>query len=336
MVWIMGTWIASGPEVTHPGPTRIPTWMKWDFYFQQALGVVLALGFFYWFVVRQWRRAGHLTFDGMFFLAGALLFWQDALLNFTSYFAVWNAHLINFGSWYGHVPGWVAPDGKHFIEAPFGVVWYAFGMFGGVLILNRITRALHERHPRLSNVQLVILTIIVAMPLEGLMEIFYTRQGFYAYTGAQGRFTFFSGHFYQVPAYQILLWTCCWTGMASIRYFRDDKGRSIVQRGVDEIKVGPKGRQMVSFLALCGVLNLLFLVCYNLPYQIITMNGSSWPEDIVKRSYYTQGLCGEGTPYACAGPGVPLPRPNSISVTPDGKIHIPPGTKAPTQTGHIK
>jgi hypothetical protein len=57
------------------------------------------------------------------------------------------------------------------------------------------------------------------------------------------------------------------------------------------------------------------------------LNADSWPADIQSRSYFTAGMCGDGTDYACWGPGVPLPRVGAPHLDPDGRLV--PGTSEP-------
>jgi hypothetical protein len=76
---------------------------------------------------------------------------------------------------------------------------------------------------------------------------------------------------------------------------------------------------VVQFLALAGAINATFLL-YNVPAAISGLYASPWPEDITRRSYFTNGICGSGTTYACSGPAIPIPRPDSLHVTPNGEL----------------
>jgi hypothetical protein len=57
---------------------------------------------------------------------------------------------------------------------------------------------------------------------------------------------------------------------------------------------------------------------------------SSYPADVQKRSYFTDGICGAGTDTACSGPNVPIPVGNSSArVGPNGTLTVPKGTALP-------
>ncbi|MND02321.1 hypothetical protein D3C83_216600 [compost metagenome] len=56
---------------------------------------------------------------------------------------------------------------------------------------------------------------------------------------------------------------------------------------------------------------------------------TQWPADVQKRSYLTNHICGAGTDYACGGPAVPIPRPGSFHLDPEGRLVVPEQTKPP-------
>jgi hypothetical protein len=88
-----------------------------------------------------------------------------------------------------------------------------------------------------------------------------------------------------------------------------------------------RGRKAgIRLLALIGLGNVLFFFVYNMPQGILGLYSSPWPQDILDRSYLTDGLCGPGTSYACPGPGVPIPRPDSAHLGPNGELMIPGAT----------
>src|SRR5206468_2919765 len=103
--YLFGSWILSGDATRTPaGPTPVPTWMKVVFHGWEIGGLFAFAAFLYFFLVRPWRKAGHLTLDGLFCVAFLSLYWQDPLLNYFQPWLTYNAALVNWGSWMGHVP----------------------------------------------------------------------------------------------------------------------------------------------------------------------------------------------------------------------------------------
>lgn len=85
------------------------------------------------------------------------------------------------------------------------------------------------------------------------------------------------------------------------------------------------------------MVNVLVMCCYNIPNGIIGAHSTAWPRDIQDRSYFTAGMCGQGTGRACPGPAVPLARGNtSPYVTTRGTLGIPPGVKIPPLVPFVK
>lgn len=86
----------------------------------------------------------------------------------------------------------------------------------------------------------------------------------------------------------------------------------------------------LRWLAFAGVFNVVFLAGYNVPWQWFSLKGQ-WPTDIMQRSYFTNGVCVEGTSYACPGPNVPIALgSHSLRVSPDGRLIVPKGTTIPS------
>ena len=82
------------------------------------------------------------------------------------------------------------------------------------------------------------------------------------------------------------------------------------------------GHQSLRFLALVGATQVIFL-SYNISLSWFALHNDPWPQDVQRRSYFTQRIAGPGTDYAPPGPGVPTPRRNSAHVSPDGRPVVP-------------
>lgn len=344
-VCLWSAWIFTGNfERTGTGVDEVPTFMKVNALIQEGIGVVVFTFMMWWCVIRPWRRKGHLTWDASLFLAGCLLWWQDPLMNYTQYQFSYNATLFNGGSWVNWIPGWLPPLGDRMIESPlFAGTWYSFGIFGFIIGCNWVMRRAKARWPHIGRVRLFLVAMAVGIGIDFVMEAIYLRLGLYSYPGAlKGPWTLWSGKYYQFPLYESFLWGTTWAAMASVRYFRNDKGQSFAERGIDELRVGTKKRNGLRFLALVGVLNVIFLLVYNIPMNIFGLHAGEWPADIQNRSYFTNGLCGPrsagvvpaddprpGTDYACPGPNVPLNRRGSVHLNPAGELVVPPGGELP-------
>jgi hypothetical protein len=333
IVYVFVAWMTSGNvKPTPTGPTPVPTWMKVTTHGWEALGLVVTVWFLYAFVVRPWRREGRITSDGLLILALATCYWQDMMINYTQYVCTYNAEFFNWGSWYAQVPGWLPPLGNQFIEAP---VWalpaYIYLVFGGVLFGCLIMRRAKARWPHMGKFGLAMCCMGVFVIADLIVEPMFLFLGFYTYPGAISWMTLSHGHYYQLPLYEAVLFPATVTVWTCLRHFRNDRGQTVAERGSDELPRKARQKTVLRFLALVGITNALYLAFYNIPHSFFALHSSPWPEDITSRSYFTNGLCGPGTEYACPSPAIPINRPDSVHVSPEGTLVVPAGTKLPSQ-----
>ena len=109
-IYVLARWV-SGPNLrpTPTGPDPIPAARL---VLQIAVPIGTVVCFWFW-IVRPWIRAGRMTTDVMFVVAGAALFFWDMCMNYTSVTLFYNSHLLNFGAWAnGAWPGWTSPGGN--------------------------------------------------------------------------------------------------------------------------------------------------------------------------------------------------------------------------------
>ena len=62
--------------------------------------------------------------------------------------------------------------------------------------------------------------------------------GFYTYPGAIRAVSFNAGTYYQWPIYEGLMWGGVQAALCCLRFFTDDRGRTIVERGLDNVRGG--------------------------------------------------------------------------------------------------
>ncbi|HYH48888.1 MAG TPA: spirocyclase AveC family protein [Acidimicrobiia bacterium] len=331
-IYVFSDWILSGKAVrTPPGPTPVPTFMKICAVAWGIVGVPATALVVYHFLIKQWRRAGHLTLDGMFVIASILMYWQDPLSNYFQWSFTYNAYYPNWGSWVESVPGWMSPNGHRLAEPPFimGPI-YIYMVFGMMVVGCAVMRKAKSRWPQLGAGGLIAVCVAFFIVFDAILEPLFLTTGFYIYVHAIEGWTLFEGRYFQFPIYEPIFWGVCWAALTCLRYFKDDKGHTIVERGVDRVGVSARAKTAVRLLAVVGCTNLIFLVGYNIPYSWFALHTSSWPKDITDRSYLTNGICGPGTTYACPGPDVPINRPGAIHISPDGTLVVPPGAKVPS------
>ncbi|WP_410872907.1 spirocyclase AveC family protein [Nocardia sp. A7] len=331
-VWIR--WI-TGPnfERVPTGPSDPPTFMKviltvWT-------GVIL-LGLpigMYFFIIRPWLRERRITLDGMLFVACGLMFFQDPLLNYFNTWSTYNTWMFNMGSWVQDVPGWQSygePGAMMAEPILMNAPGYSYGVLLCTILGCWVMRKTKQRFPNISTMGLIGVLLVWTFFFDLIIEgLFLMPMGLFTYPGALQAWSINAGTYYQWPLYEGLMWGGVQAGLCSLRYFTDDRGRTMVERGLDQIQGGFVRQQFTRFLAIFAAVSTFFFVGYNLPAQFFALHTDPWPEDIQKRSYFNMGICGEGTDRLCPHPDLPVPFRNSGYIDPNGRLILPEGAELP-------
>lgn len=327
--WVTGPYFQRVPA----GPTDPPMYMK---AFLTMNSVVVCVGLpiaIWWFIVRPWRRERRITLDGMLLVSMGLMFFQDPLLNYFNTWCTYNTWLFNRGSWSSNIPGWVSPEEPGH-QVPEPILVNAPGYAAGVLMITIfgcwVMRRIKSRWPNISNLQLIVATYAFTFVLDFVMEAgFMLPFGLYTYPGAIRAVSFSAGTYHQWPVYEGLMWGGVQAGLCSLRFFTDDRGRTVVERGLDHVRGGVARQQLSRFLAVFAGVSACFFFFYNVPAQWVGMHADPWPADHLKRSYFNGGICGDGTNVPCPDPVLPIPTKRSGFIDSNGKLVLPEGSRLP-------
>ena len=331
-VWIR--WI-TGPyfERVPTGPSDPPTLMKTILTVYTA-GIVLGLPIgLWWFIIRPWRRERRITLDGMLLVSCGLFFFQDPLLNYLNTWCTYNTWMWNRGSWSSNVPGWLSPEepGRQVAEPLLmNAPGYSYGVLLCTIAGCFVMRRVMARWPKISNLGLIGVVAVWAFFFDLVMEgLVLMPLGLYSFPGSVRSVSLNAGHYYQWPVYEGLMWGGVQAGLCCLRYFTDDRGRTFAERGIDRIRGGFARQQFTRFLAIFAAVSSLFFVFYIVPAQWMSMHADPWPDDVQKRSYFTGGMCGEGTDKPCPDPRLPMPRGDSGYIDTNGRLVLPDGVQPP-------
>ena len=304
--WVFGPNFKSTP----PGPDQISSGQQVLFMVLQIAVPLAALVAVYFWVVRPWWRGGHLTTDGMLTLSAGMVFFWDMSMNYTSVSLLYNSHLVNRGAWAnGSWPSWISPNANYLPESLFITIpGYVALVFSQVVLVLWMLRKIKARRPKLGPTAAVVFIFVGLVVVDTIIETVLLRTGIYAYPGSIRAITLFAGHTYQVPLSETVLFGGVALGaIACLSHFRDDRGHTIVERGLDKVRVGAKSKQLIKFLAIFGAVHLAFLVLYMVPQQWFAVHSGPFPAGY--KSYMINDMCASGSDgRACPGPGVPMPR----------------------------
>jgi hypothetical protein len=333
MTYVFASWLLSGS--LHPTPTGltpVPDSIRINAIFWQVFLGALSLWLFYYFVVREWRREHRLTLNGMLWIAAQSIWWQDALLNYFSPVFSYNSILVNWGSWNAFVPGWMSANAE---KMPSPILLYV-GMYpvffcGAVVAVVNLMKKAKNRWPDVSDARLVLSMYGLLGLFAVIAESLWLRAGLYTYTGVYSPITWWADQAYKVPVTQVFfLDAAVLTGLASLLYFRDDRGETFVEKGVDQLSVGRGAQSALRLLAVIGAANTILFVAYNIPMNYLAIRGQGWAASVLDKSYFTNGVCGDGSDYACPGGAVPIPIGHlAMHIAPDGSLIMPAGVSPP-------
>jgi hypothetical protein len=326
--WVTGPYFKRVPQ----GPSQPPDWMKAELIAWQVFSIPVALGLIYWFFVRPWRRERRVGVDGLIAVAAISLSFQDPLSAWAQPWFTYNSYMINFGSWVAGMPGmsaFHAPGAM--VQEPilFTTAAYVYAFLAAAALGSFAMRRARARWPRISWPSLIGICFATMAVFDIVLEgVIWLPLGVFEYPG--GHWALFGQHSYHKYPVQELVTVCgAFTAVACLRFFLNDRGQSVVERGLDEVK-GSAGRKIgLRLLATITFVNLAMFCCYTIPNTLLSINQPSWPKDLQQRSYLTNFVCGAGTNRVCPGPATPIVRQGGAYLGPNGQLVVPNGVKLP-------
>lgn len=310
-MWVWGRWV-TGPyfQAVQPGSDPISAGMQLFLQLCQIVCPLLCLGCLWFWVVRPWRRAGRLSSDVMIVIASLTVWFWDFSPSYVVDQVSYNSHMFNRGSWGLHAwPGWVGPGG-HLVAEPLLFVppAYVVLVLSQVMFICWLLRKLKERQPQTSVLSIVVTIVLGLFVLDSLVEMTFLRTGLYAYTTTVPAITLFAGETYQFPLSEGFFFGGLALGAIGIlKFFKDDRGQTFVEKGIDRLQVGQSTKQLLRLSAIYGWIHSAFFALYMVPAMLFALNGGHYPQ---YPSYLENGLCQYGDQRnQCPGPGVSIPRP---------------------------
>lgn len=308
--YVLIAWV-TGPYFHHvdPGPDTPPTYMKVALVTWQAASVPIVIGLLWFFLIRPYRRSGEVPLYGLLVLAGLTMMLQDPLSNYTGQWYNYNTWMVNVGSFVNEIPGWRA-FGAPGQQSGFPIFFHLLAYSGCVLFCvwcgTKVMRAATNRWPNIGPLRLILVCFVAMVGFDFVIEgIIWTPLGFYTMPG--GHWAIFPNSYNKFPFHEVIVggaWWACWPVLV---WFRNDRGETIVERGVGEMTGSLRKKTTLRLLALVAFCQLGYLVTYNLPIMMLwAPNPGTWPKAVQEKSYFTGHMCGQEVNRLCPGQGIPL------------------------------
>lgn len=318
IAWVIYRWVTApyfGPTVLPPG-VEVPLHFKIGVHTVE-IGMGLVWLYLIWTqIVRPIRDTGQPNTAGLLGIAFFIAIFWDPSMNWIQQGCVYNPYAFNLGFLSAEIPGWISPRANRLPEPllawaggyPGFLLWMTFGGLAAM-------RYVKARRPAISNVKLAVVGILAAMIVDMVLESLLIRfSGIYAYPGSIRALSLWGGHWYQFPLYEMLFGA--WVGTTAVLlYFKDDKGRTWVERGVEKLRFCKDSnlrQSLVRLVAVIGFCQVVELIIYVLPMPLITANADPFPDDTPAFFTVGTGMCGPGTGLACPSPDLPIMRRNDL------------------------
>lgn len=306
--YVWGSWILSDDFRPVPiGNDPIPLNVKISVRAIEALAAIVALTMLWKCVFGPWIRNREISFDGMLVLNLMLMWWADPIDNYVTVSFFYNGYTFNMGSWANFIPGWGSPNPQNFPEpllmmGGFYIGYWMLNVFLACWLLGLLQR----RMPTLALGWRLLMMFIPLAVIDLVVENLIMLSGAAAYPGVVQSWSLNAGRAIQWPLYEAGMVAFVAAGFSCLRYFKDDKGQTFVEKGVDRLQISKARKKLITFLAIAGFVQPFFLVGYFLPYNLFAMRADTAP---AYPSYLRNQICGEGTQYACPSyDWVPIPQ----------------------------
>ena len=310
--WTVVAWLSDHPHVIRQfRDTNSTSWYGAHALEAVSVAVAIAVAIY---VIRGCIRARRLTFDAMFCIAGLSMVWGDLGLNFFQPTFLYSSNFVNLNGMIGHMPLVVNPDGGRFADPIlFSGTIEAFGLLGLAVVMDRPIHWARNRWPGISAAKLLGLILLAGLIVDIPLELIAIRLGLWTYT-APSWMSLPLGGGLRYSASELVAGPCFFALPIAIRAFKDDSGRTFVERGVQHLP--PRRQKAVALLALYFTFQFIMWIPNNVPDIAYGPYESQWPKlprHLVANVCDAPGI--HGTRYGpCPGsPGYRMPVRGSLA-----------------------
>jgi hypothetical protein len=295
--WTLISWLSDDPgPITHYRDTSSSSYTIGIVY--QAAAVLVAIGLLT-YVVRGCLRQRRLTFDAQLCIGGALAYWIDPFYNFFVPSNAFSSNLVNVGNWCSHAPLVVNKNCGATPEPILmtGVI-YLVGFLGFAMLGGKLMDFLGRRFPRMSTAQRLLICALAAMAFDIPIDGFATLNNLWNMFAPTSISLFGAKH--EFPLWIPLAAVVFFGGPMAVRHFRDDRGRTVFERGLDHLS--PRRQTLVSLFSVVSFMQIqVFVVVMAIaPMGFYADHTPAYPRFVINE------LCNDGgihsSPYgACPG-----------------------------------
>lgn len=253
--WV--SWWSNTPvPVTRFRDTTDESWWLARCYEVLAVTTLVVIG---WHVIRKVRAERRWVIEAQFCVAGLLCYWQDPMSNAISPLFWYSSNWVNLNEWTGDMPFVRNPDAGRMPEPVlFGLPLYIAGFLAFAIIMNWVLTKVRARFQGLSTTKVFLVAMACGLCVDVLLELPMYLSGLWAFPGTPD-VGLFVDEGRKFPIVEMLAGAAFFGVLAAMLHFKDDRGRTPVERGLDGMT--PARRTWTSQLALIGAFNGIYLLC---------------------------------------------------------------------------
>jgi hypothetical protein len=244
-LWAWGAWLVAGPHpvTRYRDPNSPSLWVARGYEVVMVITAVAVMGT----VVRDCLRRRAFTTDASIIVAGFFMLFWDPMVNWMQPNFFYSSQWINVNTWTGYAPWVVNPTAS---QMPQPIVFigliYPFGLLAFSMLLNKGMSAARRRWPEITNARLIAGTFVGGLSLCLLLEAPIFLMNLWGLPGAPDELALFDND-HRFAWAEYVTTTIVFTTLGCVRFFRNDKGQTIAERGLDNLS--PGARALVATLA---------------------------------------------------------------------------------------
>jgi hypothetical protein len=283
-------WITSSDFKSTPtGPDPVPHEVKVNAWILQSAFSAGAVAVIVW-LVWSCLKARQLTFPARIWIAWVSIIWLDPWANLIRPQMMFNSYYFNRGSWVGHIPWWISPNG-HLLPQPFLIETANYMSMVVMTILGaRLIGVVARRRPRNGLLGLTVpVWLAMAVFIFVIEELVVVRGGWVIWSSNIDALTLWSGTHNAMPLTEMALWSFTITAISYQIYAYNTRGEAPAERGIDAVPVHGPARTALSTFALIGLATAV-MGLYSVSSAAIGLYSGTTPSNLP--SYFTNGSCG--------------------------------------------
>jgi hypothetical protein len=315
-VWTIASWLARGPhQVTGYRDGRpLEFWVAHAF---EAVVIVISLVVLAQ-VIRGCRAQRRVfTFDVMFLICAISMVWGTDVTNYFLPMFTFSSYWVNLNDPCGAIPILVNEDCGRVPLPIIGMpLMLSFGLLSAAMFTGALAERIQRRRPGLSKAKLMAFMVFASCLIVLVVEPLCIGLHLWNYPGLPLSIPV-DGPAWQYPIFPEVFVFGTFIGFpAALRFFRDDRGRTFLERGLDGYSA--KTRTSITLLAMYGFFQFMIWGPGTAPLWPMSWYQHEWP---VLPASQINGMCdppgttATPTRYGpCPGsPGFRMPIPGTLS-----------------------